>query len=689
MKKFKQIATLHSVHQAPDNGETVEFNPPGLVWLAEEGVTSYHVVVKDASGSTIVDTEVGRNIYRFSDLLQPGTYFWNVFADDAELGERSFSIAEDARPFIPPTAKELLDKVTGEHPRLRFSREEIAAYRERFAEELKVLRRNVADTLKRPIMELPDYYTSKKTMDIRGAIDRAREFLDRDTVACALVYLFDGDKEAGERARNNVLEVMKWNPIGYCSVLGTMGIDEVGESICRTMPSIVDWTWDLYSPREQNMIGETLAIHARDNYRRLTQFHDFLANPGNSHLGRQPGYLGEAALVLHEYLGRETAEKYLQYALDIYSSLFPYYGGRGGGWVEGVFYGSSYTKWYLPFFFAVEHLSGFSFLAKPFYRHLAEFFVHFAPPGQEVHPFGDGNWDTSVEWPGFQAQDPFGVYADRFGPETARNYSKQLRAGVETYNLHLLDLMYPIGKAQENRHPASKSFLCRDTGFISMRKDPEDPAKDIAVQTRCTSRYPASSHQHSDQGGLIVLAGGKGLITGSGTFGYVFAEEHHAKWTRQTVAHNCLMIDGEGQPRMDASAVATLSSFDGTTAVMDLSGVYPMLTSYCRTITYDRESGTVKVIDEVTAPKKVTVDFRLHSNYEPQLLANGNVLVACGGNRAEITASGEYSMTDIYEYNGYISRPGERHHFKQYHMNWRTADVQELRLETVIRVTAD
>ena len=686
MKKFVQKATIRSVFQSPDNGETVEFNPPGLVWRAEEDTASYHVVVKDESGKSVVDTVVNRNIFHFKELLKPGTYYWNVFSNDAEFGERSFTIPENARPFLPPAAGELLDKVSGEPPRLRFSPGEIPAYRERFAEELKVLRRNVADVLQRPIMELPDYYTSKKTMDIRGAIDRIREFLDRDTVACALVYLFDGDQAAGARARDNVLEVMKWNPIGYCSVRGTMGIDEVGESICRTMPSIVDWTWDLYSPRERDMIGETMAIHARDNYRRMMDL-DFLADPGNSHLGRQPGYLGEAVMVFHEYLGRETAEKYLQYALDVYSSLFPHYGGRGGGWVEGVFYGSSYTKWYLPFFFAVEHLSGFSFLAKPFYRHLAEFFVHFAPPGQEVHPFGDGNWDTSVEWPGFQAQDPFGVYADRFGPETARNYSKQLRAGVDMYKLHLLDLMYPIGKVQENREPASKSFICRDTGFISMRKDPDDPVHDIAVQTRC-SRYGAASHQHSDQGGIVVMAGGKALIVGTGTFGYIFAEEHHEKWTRQTVAHNCLMINGQGQPRNVAEAVGVIQSFDGNTAVMDLSGVYPMLTSYCRTVTFDRETGTVTLVDELTAPEKVTVDFRLHSNYEPVRLANGNVVVESDGNRAEITASGEYSMTDIYEYNGYVSRPGERHHFKQYHMNWRTADVQKLRLETVIKVIA-
>ena len=191
MKKFVQKKTIHSVFQSPDNGEIVEFNPPGLVWRAEENTDSYHVVVKDECGNSVVDTVISRNIFHFKELLKPGTYYWNVFANDAEFGERSFTIPENARPFLPPTAGELLDKVPAEHPRLRFSPEEIPAYRERFAEELKVLRRNVADVLQRPIMELPDYYTSKKTMDIRGAIDRIREFLDRDTVACALVYLFD------------------------------------------------------------------------------------------------------------------------------------------------------------------------------------------------------------------------------------------------------------------------------------------------------------------------------------------------------------------------------------------------------------------------------------------------------------------------------------------------------------------
>ena len=685
MKRFPQKRGPASIFPAPDPDEVVEINPPSLQWVAEPDVTNYRVVVTDAAGKTVADEMADRNIFRFRKMLAPGRYVWNVFADGAELGERAFTVPENARPYLPPTAKELLDRLPAEHPRLRFRREDLPVLREKFADELAVLRRNAAAAEARPLMPYPDYYTSAKIHDHRSSLDRAREFLDRDTVACALVYLFDGDQAAGARAREAVLRVMTWNPVGLCSVRGVGG-DEVGLSICRTMPSILDWTWELFTPGEIEWISETMAKYAADNYRRMID-NRFLADPGSSHLGRQPGYLGEAALLLAEFLDRETAEKYLDFALDVYTVFFPHYGGRGGGWAEGTFYGSSYTKWYLPFFFTVEHLTGFSFLAKPFYRHLADFFVHFAPPGQEAHPFGDGNWPTAEEWPGFQAQDPFGVYADRFGPETARRFSRELRAGVETYNLHLLDLIYPPGK-QENHEETKTSFICRDTGFVSMRKCPGDPPRDIALLARC-SRYGTPSHQHADQGNFAVMAGGKALLAPSGTFGYVFGENHHTGWTRQTVAHNCILIDGVGQEKNSAEAIGVIESFDGDTAVFDLSPAYPMLKRYRRTLSFDRAAGVMKVLDELESEREATVDFRLHSYSEPVLLADGRVKIERGGAVAEITPpGGEYSMTDLYEYGGVSYTPGERHHgFKQYHMNWRFPGVQTLRLETVIRVT--
>ena len=77
------------------------------------------------------------------------------------------------------------------------------------------------------------------------------------------------------------------------------------------------------------------------------------------------------------------------------------FGGPDGGWAEGMFYASSYTKWYLPFFSAVERFSGASYLKRPFYQRLIRYFQHFCPPNWEIHPFGDGYWCRSddAEWP--------------------------------------------------------------------------------------------------------------------------------------------------------------------------------------------------------------------------------------------------------------------------------------------------
>lgn len=689
MKKFPQKRGPLSIFPAPDPGETVEINPPSLQWVAEPGVTAYRVTVENAAGERVADADARHNYFRFRRLLPPGEYRWNVFVGDAEFGERRFTVPENARPFLVPAAADVLAALPARHPRHIHVPEDLAAAREKFAPELEIIRRNVELALASPLMAYPDFYKSDGRGDYRSMLDEIRVFLDRDTVACALAYLFLDDAAAGRRAHDAVLRVCEWNPSGPCSVRGWRG-DEIGLSIVRTLPAILDWTWDLYTGPELEWVCGTLARHGADVYRRMVD-EDFLGRPGDSHVGRLPGYLGEIALVLADVLPRETALEYLDYALEIYGSIFPHYGGRDGGWAEGVFYGSSYTKWYLPFFFAIERLTGFSFLTKPFYRNLSQFFLHFAPPGQEAHPFGDGNWPTAAEWPGFQAQNPFGVYAERFGPEEARAFSRTLNKEIDIYHLHLLDVIRPEPRVRDEAAagPARNSYLSPDTGMISMRRCVAEPARDVAVLARC-SRYGSPSHQHADQGNFAVLAGGKALLAPSGTFGYRFGEDHHREWTVQTVAHNCILIDGVGQRKNSAEAVGVILEFTGSVAKFDLTAAYPMLTRYLRTLEFDRERLIVRVIDELEAPHPVVVDFRLHSYARPEG-GGDRVRLSRPPGAAEIRVAGqaEYTCCDHYCYGDLTSAPGPRRGVEQYHMNWRFPAAAKHRIETDIQVSLD
>ena len=246
-----------------------------------------------------------------------------------------------------------------------------------------------------------------------------REYCDRDLVACALGHALLGDGKAAQKAKELLLTICSWNPDGPCAVNAPWN-DEIGLSNARCLPAVYEMLYDILTEQQRYIVEKTIIAYARQCEERLCRL-DFAENPGDSHAGRLPAYLGEAAFVLKgsPYIKEETLIRWLAYALEIYGGIFPFYGTADGGWAEGAFYASSYTKWFLPFFMAAERFADVRFLDRPFYQRLPQFLLHFAEKGRENHPFGDGYWCGSedAEWRGFFAQNPFRIYGERFGPE--------------------------------------------------------------------------------------------------------------------------------------------------------------------------------------------------------------------------------------------------------------------------------
>ena len=690
--KFIGRHTGNTVFPSPEPGEAVGLNPPPLQWVPEPGSGPYRVTVTGADGETLFDVETERNVFRFPAKLPAGRYRWNVRRGADERGEWAFTVSPDAVEFLPPSAEELLAALPAERPRHIYFPEELASLAAAHPVQLAILERNVTLALEEGFMRYPDFWRAGGRTDYRSALDEVRRFLDRNTAACALLWLFRRDRRAGEYARRALLTVCEWNPAGACSVAGPWG-DEVGLSIVRILPAVFDWVYELLSPQERRWAAETLRQHARQVYGLLTEG-DYFGEPGNSHSGRLPGYLGELALVLHGEIPEEECRRWLACALDLYGSIFPHYGGRDGGWAEGPFYASSYTKWYLPFFLAVERISGFSFLVKPFFRHVAEFFLHFAAPGMECHPFGDGHWPTESEWPGFQAQNPFGIYAERFGPELARRFSARCDAAIERYELHLLDVIRPEPRAPlppESRVGTDRSYVSHDAGLASLHTCLACPERDIAVFARA-SRYGTPSHQHADQGDFALLIGGLAFLAPSGSFGYQFGEPHHRIWTQQTVAANCFLIDGEGQQKNSPGATGwmetELEREDVSRIVMHLEEAYPMLERCTRTLIFNHRTGALTVTDEIRAAKPVAPDWRLHSYAAPEPDGTGFRIVRPAGIlRFEVRGPGEavYSAGNRYCYpNGAAEETVPcREREPQWHMNWRFAPAKEFVIEAV------
>lgn len=663
----------------PAPGQTVTETPPAFSWLAE-GVHTYTVTVRDNAGNTVWQGMSERCAAVPEQILPPGDYTWDVSADGENRGVQSFTITEDAVAFIRPTADEILAAVPEGHPRHLFTGAEIPEILATHETELRVLRRNIEQAYKDGIPTPPMYHRDPDALPYREYFGRYRDYCDRNLVALSLGYALLGDEEAGALAREIFLTICDWNPEGPCSLCGPFRGDEIGLSNARCLPAVYDMLWPLLTEAERKFAAGVVMAYGYQCERRLTG-RDFIANPGDSHAGRLPAYLGEAALVLSDsgVLPKDVCRRWLAYACDVYGGIFPYFGTADGGWAEGVFYGSSYTKWYLPFFSAVERYTGKSYLSRPFYRNLARYFVHFADPLRENHPFCDGYWchPEDAEWPGFFAQDPLGIYARRYGSSLAKKRQKETPE-PELYLLHLLDTFLPTGEEAPPAEPESDLAVFPEAGFAAMHTDLAQHETDFACLIHAT-KFASGSHRHADQGSFALFHGKTALITPSGYFGREYGTAHHMQWTNATKAHNCVLIDGAGQGSRDYTAAGKITGWGRRYGIQwvetDLSAAYPMLKRYTRT--FRLYSRTLIVEDRIDADTPVTVEYLLHTLSRPE--TDGTAAsVARHDSRLRITplTGGLTDCTVADEYDTPLNEGVPEAYQvtmpEQFHLRWRT-----------------
>lgn len=700
MKKLLQKRTsAQQVFPFPTAGEIVWETPPCFIWLLEENVTEYTVTVRGKD--FYWEGRTDRNYITPDVILPAGDYEWNLSAVDAERGWVSFTVAENAVEFLRPDSKAIFDAIpAGIHPFHLFCKEDIPGIIENHASDIEVLKRNIALAYKDGIPEPPRYFTDPDALPYREYFGRHRDFVDRDMVACALGWQLLRDEKAAAHAKALFLEVCSWDPAGECALFGGKYGDEIGLSNARCLPSVYDLIYDLLSEEEKKLAESAIAAYALQCEKRLAAT-DFMANPGNSHVGRLPAYLGNAAMVLKDTgYPEEVLLRWIDTATEIYGGIFPFYGGPDGGWAEGPFYASSYTKWYLPFFNAVDRFMGVSYLDRPFYQRFPHYLIHFNDPAAEIKPFGDGYWCHSEdkEWPGFLAQDPFRIYAEKFGPAEAVAMEKSIPQ-PEVFLLHLLDVFLPV-RTDIRRHitgKASHAAKFPDTGLVSMRSKLCERENSMTVIARA-SRYGAFSHTHADQGSFALFYEGTALISPSGYFGRAYGTIHHMQWTNTTAAHNCILVDGEGQLTRTHLTVGSVGECgqDGNiyTAVLELDNAHPALIHWQRKLIMDADTLTLTVEDRVEAEKDVALSWLLHSLSRPEADGNGAHLTR-NGIRLDIKpVEGISGGVDIIDYFPVDLNEGEPEQYHvtmpdQFHMTWKTEAKKKHHIIVEMKITKE
>ena len=677
---LKERDDVRQIFPAPEDGAVVMETPPCLSWLTQRAALPVTVQVYTAAGELFWQGETEKNYIVPEVLLPAGDYVWDVLAGEEHRGPLHFTVAAQAVPFVRPRAREVFDAVPDVRPRHLFFKEDIPALLQRET-ELATLRRTVAVAMQDPLPRRPMFHRDPEALPYREYFGRFRDFCDRDLVALSLVYALLQDAAAGARARELLLTICDWNPAGPCSVNGPWG-DEVGLSCARCLPTVFDLLYPLLDEKERLYVAQTVYTYAQQCEIRLKKL-NYCRNPGDSHAGRIPAYMGEAALVLKGtgVCPEETLVSWLSQAFEIYGGIFPYYGTEDGGWAEGPFYASSYTKWYLPFFSAVRRFSGADFMCRPFYRHVTRFFLHFARPEYENHPFGDGYWCRSEdpEWPGFFAQNPLRVYAARFGPAAARALSAECESRIDVFKLHLLDVFLPDGPVEEDAASDERLAIFPKAGFAALHSRFGAP-DDLCLLVRA-SRFGSDSHRHADQGSFALFYGGVSLVSPSGYFGRACRSNHHMGWTNTTRAHNALLLDGEGQFEWSLQAAGRIAGAevraDGGRLVLEVPHAYACGARWTRTI--EMTGHTVRVHDHVEAPQPVAVSFPLHMLACPTARGESIQLQRPGVALTARPVQGEWEAPEIsdtfaVDLNDGVPEPYRVSMPPQYHVLWTTRE---------------
>lgn len=604
----------------------VAINPPSFNWPQQDYCATYTLELEHTDKPLQWRWDQMSSPFQIPFMLVTGSYRWRVTETQGLTSQWfEFTVDEQTENYLPPCSKELFELCADQEQFMMYFDEDICSVRIAswmVHEKLKQSASHVdIDAIK-----FPSHYRRGQEEGKRTAIDNVRRWIDRDLMALTLLYKVWGDEESGELAVELLLRFAEWSPEGPASLLRpcTWG-DEVGCSLSRNLYLAYHWLSPLLTDSEKAFIRPMLVRLAYQMEERLEQ-DQFKQYPGHSHTSRLPAYLGIAALVLHKEYDQAVCERWLDYALMIFRGVLPFYGGKDGSWAEGPFYSSSYSKWFHPFFLAVERLSGFSFYRHPFYKNYHQFAMDFVATQETIHPFGDGFWckRDGKEWPGFFAQNPLRIYADRYGNNESRLLAREMEADIDEYALHLLDVVPTVKQIEFASRPLddghakepTKQAWHRYYGFAGLGKLKYGQS---ALYYRA-SQFGNSSHRHADQGNLAYIDNEVNVLTPSGSYGYRFDSGHHSSWTRTTKAHNLPLIEEQGQildcEKATAKLINQQSGKDWSLVQLEITQAYHDVERYIRTLIMVEDKGVI-VTDsiELTAPKKL--DWRLHTPLTP------------------------------------------------------------------------
>jgi hypothetical protein len=171
-----------------------------------------------------------------------------------------------------------------------------------------------------------------------------------------------------------------------------------------------------------------------------------------------------------------------------------------------------------------------------------------------------------------------------------------------------------VRDAPPTKLPAAAVF--RGIGWAGLHSALDNPKRDTFMVFK-SSPFGSISHSHADQNSFAIMTGGRSLAIASGYYGPSYGFPHHAEWTRQTKANNCILVNGKGQAVREEAAKGRIETFHHQKAITYLCGdaapAYKgALTRFKRHVLFVRP-GVFVLLDDLAAPQPAEFSWLLHA----------------------------------------------------------------------------
>jgi hypothetical protein len=472
--------------------------------------------------------EVRSNFYTPAKPLEPGTWYWRVWSS-TELFEgwsdiQRVVVLPEAHRFTtrPVPVEELARRA---RPRLlplaKLDQPEVTEKRKAqlVANAKKLYQRGVPEHPGPHVPGDPRWPTwiewyGRVAGKITGGTGRQLQFLGQ-------YAMLTQDPQVIAWARERALDACKWAPEGGSSMeRGDIG----AQHLLRGLNWCYDACRDQMTDDQRQTLKRIIVQRAEQFHRRLNPFR---GSEANNHSWLQALALAEAGIVL---VGdHEEAAEWVEYVRQLYLGRFLACLGYQGDNNEGISYWGYGLGFVIDYADLMKATCGINLFEHPWLNQTARFPMYCCPPNAWAVSFAD----TGIPNHGTR------------GPAQTAHVRRLAVRTRDPYALWYTGERKEVdGLTPKAPTDLSASIHYRHIGVVIFNTSLVDGREGTTVAMH-SGRYQAG-HQHPDQNSFVIHAYGDKLAIDGGYYDW-YGSPHFKAYSMTTLAHNTLLVDGQGQ----------------------------------------------------------------------------------------------------------------------------------------------